>query len=51
VADAVKPLRQNVQQKAPDELVDGQRHGTVALRAVAAIVLVAERHAALVERE
>jgi type IV secretory pathway TrbL component len=27
VADAMKPLRQNVEQEAPDELVSAERHG------------------------
>ena len=34
--DAVKAFRQNVQEKATDELVDLERHGAIALVAVAA---------------
>lgn len=37
VADAVEPLRQDVQQKATDKLVDGERHGAAALGAVASV--------------
>ncbi len=51
VADAVKALGQHVHEEAPDELVGGQRHGAVAGVAVAAIVLVAEGDAGLVERD
>jgi hypothetical protein len=50
VADAVKTLRQDVQQKAPNELVRSQGHDPVALGTVAAIVLLAEGHATLIER-
>jgi len=50
VADAVKPLWQNVEQKAPDELVGGKGHCAVPRLAVAAVILVAKGHAALVER-
>src|SRR5215831_14471206 len=49
VADAVEPLRQNVEQEAPDELVGGERHCAVPRLPVAAVILVAEGHAALVE--
>ena len=49
--DAVEPLGQNVQQEAPDELVGGERHRAIPGRPVVAIVLVAEGHAALVERD
>src|SRR5271169_3823000 len=50
VADAVKSLRQNVEQEAPDELVGGEGHCAVPDLPVAAVILVAEGHAALVER-
>jgi hypothetical protein len=36
VADAMKPLRQNVEQEAPDELVGAERHCAVARLPVAA---------------
>ncbi len=47
----MKSLRQDVQQKAANELVDGQRHRAIALGAVAAVILVAEGDAALVKRD
>jgi hypothetical protein len=47
----VKAFRQNVEEKATDELVDLERHGAIALVAVAAIILVAEGDAGLVERD
>ena len=49
VADAMKPVRQNVEQEAPDELVGAERHRAVPCLAVAAVIFVAEGHAALVE--
>src|SRR5215469_6165228 len=49
VADAMKPLWQNVEQKAPDELVGAERHCAVPRRPIAAVILVAEGHTALVE--
>ena len=48
MTDAVEAARQDVQQKAADELVGGQRHDLIPLGAAATIVLVAERHPALV---
>src|ERR1700730_3689976 len=48
VADAVKALRQDMQDEAPDELGGRQRHGLVAARAFDSIVLVTERDASLV---
>src|SRR5215470_7588 len=51
VADAMKPLWQNVEQEAPDELVGTERHCTVPRLAIAAVILVAERHTALVETD
>src|SRR5215472_11973725 len=48
VADAMKPLWQNVEQEAPDELLGTERHCAIP-RLPAAVVLVAEGHAALVE--
>ena len=44
VTDAVEPARQNVKQEPADELVGGERHDLVALGALAAMILVAERH-------
>src|ERR1700758_3226496 len=49
VADAMKPLWQNVEQKAPDELVGSERHCAVPRLPAAAIILVAEGHAARIE--
>ena len=51
VADAVEPLGQGVEQEAPDELVGRQRHRAMAGLPVAAIVLIAEGDAALVETD
>jgi hypothetical protein len=50
VADAVKPFWQNVEQEAPDELVGGEGHCAVPRPAVAAVILVPEGDAAVVER-
>src|SRR6516164_11596411 len=47
----MKPFWENVQQEAPDERVGAERHRAIPGRPVAAIVLVAEGHAALVERD
>src|SRR6516225_10339084 len=44
----MKPLWQNVEQEAPDELVGAERHCRVP-RPPAAVILVTEGHAALVE--
>src|SRR5215467_10345697 len=44
----MKPLWQNVEQKAPDELLGAERHCAVP-RLPAAVILVTEGHAALVE--
>src|SRR5882757_6743971 len=44
VADAMEPLRQNVEQEAPDELVGRERHGAVPRLPVLAVVLVTEGH-------
>src|SRR5215813_4147087 len=51
VTDAVEAFRQNVEQKAADELIRAEGHGALALGAVAAIVLVAEGDAGLVDRD
>src|SRR5438132_10896949 len=51
VADAMEPLRQNVEQEAPDELAGRERHRAKPLPGVAAVILVAEGYAALVETE
>src|ERR1700745_1578664 len=45
----MKPLWQNVEQEAPDELVGAEYHGAVPRLPVAAGILVAEGHAALVK--
>jgi hypothetical protein len=49
--DAVKALGQDMQQKAPDELVGRKRHGAIACRAFAPIILEAEADAVVVERD
>ena len=51
MANAVEPARQDVKQEAADELVDAERHDLLAVRTIAAIVLVAEGDAGLVEGE
>jgi hypothetical protein len=51
VPNAVKALRQYVQQEAPDEFVCGERHRAIARSPVAAIILVPEGDAAFVERD
>ena len=51
MADAVEAVGQDVHQEASDEFVGVQRHGAMAVGAVAPVVLVAERHARLVERD
>src|SRR6516225_4288685 len=51
VADAMERPRQNVQQEAPDELVWDQRHRAKPRPAVAAVILVAEGYAVLVEAD
>jgi len=49
MADAMKPLWQNVEQEAPDELIGAECHRAVPRLPVAAVILVAEGHTALVE--
>src|SRR5271166_831760 len=51
VADAVEPARQKVEQEAANELSSAECHDLLAVRAVAAIILIAERDAGLVEGE
>ena len=51
VADAMEAVGQNVEQEAPDELAGRERHRAKPLPAVAAVVLVAEGYAALVEAD
>ena len=48
VADAVEALGQDVEQKAPDELIGRERHRAIPRLPVAAVVLVAKGDAALV---
>jgi len=45
VADAVEALWQDVEQKAADELVGGQRHNLLAVGATPAIIFIAEGNA------
>src|SRR5260370_15076847 len=49
MTDAVKPLRQNVEEEAPDELVGGEGYCAISRLPVAAVILVAKGHVALVE--
>ena len=49
MADAMKPLWQNVEQEAPDELIGAECHRAVPRLPVAAVILVAEAHAARIE--
>ena len=51
VADAMETLGQDVEQEAPDELVGAERHCAIPRLPVAAVILVAEGHAALVESD
>ena len=51
VTDAVEALWKNVEQKAADELVGAERHDALAVRAIAAVIFVAERDTMLVERD
>ena len=51
VADAVEPARQDMEQEAADELVDGESHDLLPVGIVAAVVLVAECDPGLVEAE
>ena len=48
--DAVEATRQDMEQEAADELVRCERHDSLPLRTIAAVVLVAEGDAGLVER-
>ena len=51
VTDAMEPVWQNVQQEAPDELVWHECRRAKPRPAVAAVILVAEPHTALVEAD
>lgn len=51
MADAVKALGQDVEQDAADELVCGERHDLLPFNPAAAVVLVAEGDAAVVEAD
>jgi hypothetical protein len=48
VTDAVEPASQKVKHEAADELVGAERHDTLPVCAIAAIILVAEGDAGLV---
>ena len=48
MADAVEALWQDVQEKASDELADGERHGPLSVRPVAAVIFIAKGYARLV---
>ena len=50
MADAVKAAWQDMEQEAADELVRRERHDALPLGTIAAVVLVAEGDAGLVER-
>ncbi len=49
MTDAVEALWKNVEQEATDEFVRAECHGALAVRAIAAVILVAERDTMLVE--
>ena len=49
MTDAVEAFRQNVEQEAADELVRAEPHDALAVCAIAAVILVAERDTMLVE--
>jgi hypothetical protein len=51
VADAVEPTRQGVEQEAADELVSGDGHDLLAVRAALAIILVTEGDPGIVEAD
>ena len=51
MTDAVEALRKNVEQEAADEFVGAQCHGALAIGAITAIILVAERDTMFVERD
>ena len=49
MADAMEAAWQYVEQEAADKLIDGERHDLLAIRAVTAIVLIAEGDAVIIE--
>src|ERR1044071_619974 len=51
MADAVKPLGQDVEQETPDELVRCKRHRAIPCLPVTAVILAAEGDAARVESD
>ena len=51
MTDPMEPARQDVEQEAADKLVGAERHDLLAVGAAAAIILVAEGDALLVEPE
>src|SRR5262245_20003188 len=51
VTDAMEALWKNVEQEAADEFVRAERHEALAVRTIAAVILVAERDAMLIERD
>jgi len=51
VADAVEPARQDVEQEPADKLVGAECHDALAFGTIAAIILVAEGDAAIIERD
>jgi|SRR4249919_3796559 hypothetical protein len=51
MADAVEAMWQDMEQEAADELMRRERHDALPLGTIAAVILVAECHAGLVERD
>ena len=51
MADPMEPARQDVKQEAADELVGRERHDLLPVGASATKILIAERHAGVVERK
>lgn len=47
--DAVEAARQDMEQEAADELIDGERHDLLPIAAVATVVFVAEGDASFVK--
>jgi len=49
VTDTVEALWQDMEEKAPDELADGERHDALPVGSVATIIFIAEGHACFVQ--
>ena len=49
MANSVETLWENVEEKAPDELTDGECHGPLPVRPMPTIILVAKGHARFIK--